>query len=631
MNLLTSDDNFNLIKSVLQMSFKKKSIDINNRFDNDIKTVIQFIDSKINYIDETNIQSANKKVLDFSFNTISEKLIPKKIKPSPPPKNRASVDSIFDNQISSETNPSDFLPPPSLKQDNRESIDSLLQNHESQRNLLNPPKPSNTQLPPANSSINFSLDEPEIDQNKAYEDIVKQRGLGNMLDLKKNNTNKPVQNINEPVQHQNNINEVINDFNINGLTDDNMSTSINDITNSKIDNNESNIIKNVSPIITNNNQDQNLYNISNSVKPNHHLLVKQDKIHYITIDSKYRNLERYPNPSQFQLIFNSNNSYKNIKSIELIHCNIPNHNSPYFNLYINELNNNISIINSNTKSPFTKLVHCNDYNSNNTICNLKSITDKYIFDETSLGIIDKLTMQIKTFNNNYIVKNDIVYINSIEKINNNLKIYCNEHSLKNNDIIYIYNTKPLDSNCLSFDKDIIISLMDIIEYKNESNKELVKINAKYYNKTLNMEVDAQSILKNDTSELDEINYNFSNILDSETDYLYIKYKNVQNNEVYTEMLKIYNVLNEDLIIIKPENYHNDIGYEIQEFKYAKQNKRGYSLSDESSLFNLTGHSVFNVEKDNFCINGYYNNIINKDEIFFIHHNNQINYTFKIII
>ena len=45
MNLLTSDDNFNVIKSVLQMAFQKKSIDINNHYDNDIKQALNLKDA----------------------------------------------------------------------------------------------------------------------------------------------------------------------------------------------------------------------------------------------------------------------------------------------------------------------------------------------------------------------------------------------------------------------------------------------------------------------------------------------------------------------------------------------------------------------------------------------------------
>lgn len=112
MNLLTTDDNFNLIKSVLQLTFQKKAIQIQDKYDSDIKQVIQFINSKIQYINEDNIQSVNKKVLDFSFNAISEKMVKKK---APPPKNRASIESVFDGEVSSETNPSDFMPPSTLR------------------------------------------------------------------------------------------------------------------------------------------------------------------------------------------------------------------------------------------------------------------------------------------------------------------------------------------------------------------------------------------------------------------------------------------------------------------------------------------------------------------------------------
>ena len=46
MNLLTSDENFNVIKSVLEMAFQKKGIHIQDKYNNDIKQVIQFINTK---------------------------------------------------------------------------------------------------------------------------------------------------------------------------------------------------------------------------------------------------------------------------------------------------------------------------------------------------------------------------------------------------------------------------------------------------------------------------------------------------------------------------------------------------------------------------------------------------------
>ena len=187
------------------------------------------------------------------------------------------------------------------------------------------------------------------------------------------------------------------------------------------------------------------------------------------------------------------------------------------------------------------------------------------------------------------------------------------------------------NDTISFDKDIIISAMDILEYQNEDKEELVKINATYYSylQSNNMEVDAQSMLKNDKMEMEERKYNFEDLLNTDTDYLYILYKNTEDEDIYEEMVKIYNIVGEDLIIVKPMNYYNDIGYEIQEFKYARKIKCGFNVSNTESLYYIGGHKVYDVEEDSFCVKDV--RVEDIDESFYIHHNKQINYTFKIIV
>ena len=230
--------------------------------------------------------------------------------------------------------------------------------------------------------------------------------------------------------------------------------------------------------------------------------------------------------------------------------------------------------------------------------------------------------------------NDKIYITKMENINGNIKIHSNNidgKRLSNNDIIYIYNTTPSINDRRSFDKDIVISAMDIIEYKNENNQKLVKINANYFSyiQSNNMEVDAQSMLKNDKMEMEEKGYNFEELLNADTDYLYIRYKNTDSSIIYEDMIKIYNIIDEDLIIIKPDNYHNDIGYEIQEFKYARRKTEGYNVDDKKSLYYKGGHRLYEVGTNSFCIHSV--EIGEMDEAFYIHHNNQINYTFKVVI
>lgn len=638
MNLLTSVDNFNVIKSVLQTTFKKKQIDIKDQHDNDIRQVIQFIDSKIQYIDSSNIQSINKKVLDFSLNAIndSRSKTMTRNKP-PPPKNRASVESIFDETISNESNPSNFMPPPSITQGNSKSMDDILQSHESDRKLLDPPRPINT-----HKDINFSLEEPEVDQKEAYEEMLKNRGLTSdtqtpdtQVDDNEFNINDipmqdiPVQDIpSQDIPTQDiEPTKIINNFSINGLTD-NMSTSIHAI-NSNISRNDN--IGN-DAIRTDNRLDDILNSRQTNIfTPTPNII---SKTHYLTIDSRYRNFELYPNPSNFQIIFKNENIYSNVKSISLVHCSIPNVNiTPYLKLYIDELPSNFVSIGSSDKY-FTKLIRREPVNTD-IFCDVISIADEIILEETRAGIIDKMTCNIQTSLDMPLLQDiDKIHIKHLEKVNGNIKLYLEDGqtktSMANEDIVYIYNTTPTVDDRISFDKDIVISTMDIIDYTNEHKESLVKINANYYSSTQsnNMEIDAQSMLKNDKMEMEERGYNFANILNPESDYLYIRYKNTETGEVYEEIMKIYNVIQEDLIIVKPLNYNNDIGYEIQEFKYVRRKAEGYNVTDHKSLYYKGGHKVYDVGVDSFCIRDVV--IGEMNEPFYIHHNNQINYTFRIV-
>jgi len=629
MNLLTTVENFDVIKSVLHNAFLKKTIDIQNKYDDDIRQVIQFINSKIQNIDENNIQSINKKVLDFSYNTIKDKTTKKK---SPPPKNRASVESIFDGEISNETNPTNFIPLPSMSQ-NKTSMDDLLQTHESERKLLDPPRPVNT-----HENIKFSVDEPEIDQKEAYEEMLKKRGLSSNKNVSFENKSVHSEDDDDNIFNINDIskppddviNDVINDFNINGLTY-NMSTPIDDISNNIIPHGDNRMPMGDSSLID---KRQNIDSLLGPV-PRASSVNMSVKTHYITIDSRFRNLELYPDPSNFQIIFKNENIYSNVKSISLVHCSIPNINiTPYLKFYIDELPSNFITIGSTDKY-FSKLIGCDIYNSTNTFRNIKSVAEDVLFEETSSGIIDKMTCNIQTSLNEPLFHfNDKIYITKMENINGNIKIHSNNidgKRLSNNDIIYIYNTTPSINDRRSFDKDIVISAMDIIEYKNENNQKLVKINANYFSyiQSNNMEVDAQSMLKNDKMEMEEKGYNFEELLNADTDYLYIRYKNTDSSIIYEDMIKIYNIIGEDLIIIKPDNYHNDIGYEIQEFKYARRKTEGYNVDDKKSLYYKGGHRVYEVGTNSFCIHSV--EIGEMDEAFYIHHNNQINYTFKVVI
>ena len=296
-------------------------------------------------------------------------------------------------------------------------------------------------------------------------------------------------------------NEVINNFNINGLTDD-MSTPIDNISNDVLPDRNMDFSNINEPLgnrdvslrdrdvslrdrdvslrdrdvslrdrdVSLRDRDVSLEDKNYTMPPNNIFSTNiNTKTHYITIDSRYRNLELYENPSNFQIMFD--NIYSNVKSISLVHCSIPNIDiTSYLKLYIDELPSNFITIGSNDKY-FTKLILDNS-NSSGIYCNVKSVCDEFHFEETSLGVIDKMTCNIQTaFNTPLLEVEDKVSITHMEQINGNVKVYFNKREknnrLNNNDIIYIYNTTPSITDRISFDKDIIISAMDIIEYKNE--------------------------------------------------------------------------------------------------------------------------------------------------------------------
>jgi hypothetical protein len=67
----------------------------------------------------------------------------------------------------------------------------------------------------------------------------------------------------------------------------------------------------------------------------------EDTVNYLTIQSKSRNLNEYPQPSNYKIIFEQ--KYKNVKSIELISATLPDQGNitdePYLLLNINEITN----------------------------------------------------------------------------------------------------------------------------------------------------------------------------------------------------------------------------------------------------------------------------------------------------
>ena len=334
---------------------------------------------------------------------------------------RDNIRNVFDSVIDkSNSMPDNFLPPPQLQsheQLNNTSIKQNLEQVQLERQQLEPKEHTNN----IDFTVVKKEEEPmpnQEEQTKLYNDMIQQRGITisnetqpnihNQINLQQINQQQTIDEI-----HTNQDNNQLNSFpltdnNVNHLYDNNGQFRNDEYTiDDVINNNEQHTlienINNQSTLIENINNQSNMHNgIRNNLDRNdsnliieehddpknlfyqkdreieeelhkintktlseHYespvILPKQVKTYqddfYITIDSKDRNLEIYPNPSEFQVKFspasdsierqelldsNNNiiyettvkyignpsgasisNSYTNILEIKLLHCIVP--------------------------------------------------------------------------------------------------------------------------------------------------------------------------------------------------------------------------------------------------------------------------------------------------------------------
>jgi hypothetical protein len=123
--------------------------------------------------------------------------------------------------------------------------------------------------------------------------------------------------------------------------------------------------------------------------------------HYVSVESKSRDLTAYPQPNHYRIIFGD--SYRNVKSIELIAATIPDKNSvlsePYIVLKIDEFEN-IESSDTNLDNAFT-ILQLNSPNSSGSFINL----DMYICSgtvkifKTPLARLDRMTVSLRDYDN----------------------------------------------------------------------------------------------------------------------------------------------------------------------------------------------------------------------------------------
>jgi hypothetical protein len=122
---------------------------------------------------------------------------------------------------------------------------------------------------------------------------------------------------------------------------------------------------------------------------------------YIAVESKSRDLTAHPQPNSYRIVFGD--SYRNVKSIELIAATIPDKNNvlsePYLVLQIDEFDN-IEASNSNLDNAFT-ILQLNSPNSSGSFIDL----DMYICSgtikifKTPLARLDRMSVSIKDYDN----------------------------------------------------------------------------------------------------------------------------------------------------------------------------------------------------------------------------------------
>lgn len=128
----------------------------------------------------------------------------------------------------------------------------------------------------------------------------------------------------------------------------------------------------------------------------------EQTVHYVSVESKARDLTAYPQPGKYRITFGD--SYKNVKAIELIASTIPDKNNvtsePYLVLKIDEFDN-IESSDVNKDLAFTYL----QLNAPNTTGNFIDL-DMYICSgtikifKTPLARLDRLTVSFRDYDNN---------------------------------------------------------------------------------------------------------------------------------------------------------------------------------------------------------------------------------------
>ncbi len=178
----------------------------------------------------------------------------------------------------------------------------------------------------------------------------------------------------------------------------------------------------------------NFFNNTNDIK---------QKKYTVSINSQDRNLEKFPNPNQFEFMFNTNNTqFSNIIEIKLDNIILPKFsevegdldNYPYLLLEIKELGSNYNGSNEFLNNAFAKLILDNTFGKYKSIKNCK-ITKQFSppFNLTKLTIvIRKPNGELYDFGNNVIdLENDKIESKYNDPTVKNIVLYGGTKKQKN--------------------------------------------------------------------------------------------------------------------------------------------------------------------------------------------------------
>lgn len=418
-----------------------------------------------------------------------------------------------------------------------------------------------------------------------------------------------------------------------------------------------------------------------------------EKKFFINISSLNRDLEIYPDPTNFQVKYSpsSNNiiiqsyysksgiliykekiiiygnqgatisrTYENILDIKCNSAIMPYkinyfnvNREPYLLLIIDELKGPYEGTNKTLTNAFAKLINDAKIKGPYELFIVNDDDESYYYDTTSLGIIDKMTLKLQKHNqDNYLIGIDKLYVSSFNEsneINNELCLNndkLTEIVINNNSELYKnychgckLNKTYLEENDLLYFYDTSPEECNVVYF--EKN---IKINSMQLTINDNLIINAvisKSIYEDYYEIINNESYEkilFNEIFFQNNDYyIYLSYSDDNTDYVNNIFLKVLEVNNENIIIEKFDDYDPNINYEIYKFGFTFKNKKGRQSEDKNSLFSKFGISIKSIDDSNglkITLNFPYNKLPdylqeNNDYVFFIQDKLQIHYTFKV--